>query len=201
VTWSAAQFAPLLEIGFLKEFLLMYRLFVAIDLPDEVKEYIANICFGVPGAKWVPKDQSHLTLRFIGEVDDNQYSQISYALSDVNASRFDLTLKGTGHFPPRNRPTVLWVGIEKNDEMMLLKNAIEDTLKAAGIPPEDRKFAAHITVARLDNTTPVRKVADFLSMNGLFKITTVPVDEFHLYSSVLTHSGAVHRKEATYKLL
>jgi RNA 2',3'-cyclic 3'-phosphodiesterase len=184
-----------------KERRKVYRLFVAVDFPAEVNEHIANICFGVPGAKWVPKDQSHLTLRFIGEVDDNQYSQIAYALSDVNASRFNITFSGTGHFPPRNRPTVLWVGIEKNDEMMLLKQSIEDCLKTTGIGPEDRKFAAHITLARLGKTTPVRKVADFLSANGLFKVADVPVQEFHLYSSILTPSGAVHRKEATYALL
>jgi len=179
----------------------MYRLFIAVDFPAEVNEHIANICFGVPGAKWVPKDQSHLTLRFIGEVDDNQYSQIAYALSDVNASRFNLSLRGTGHFPPRNTPTVLWVGIEENEAMMTLKEAIEDSLKSTGIGPEDRKYSAHITVARLGKNTPIRKVADFLSANGLFKIPDVPVDAFHLYSSVLTPSGAVHRKEASYPLL
>ena len=65
----------------------MYRLFIAIDFPDEVKDHIANICFGVPGAKWVPKDQSHLTLRFIGEVDDFYYSQIFEGLSGIMASR------------------------------------------------------------------------------------------------------------------
>jgi RNA 2',3'-cyclic 3'-phosphodiesterase len=184
-----------------KECRRVYRLFVAIDLPDEVKEHIANICFGVPGAKWVPKDQSHLTLRFIGEVDDNRYAQVSYALSEVIASGFDLTISGVGHFPPRNRPTVLWVGIEKNEEFIALKKEIDNALKTTEIAQEDRKFAAHITVARLGLHTPVHKVAEFLSVNGLFKITAVPVRQFHLYSSVLTPSGAVHRKETTYTLL
>lgn len=179
----------------------MYRLFIAIDFPDEVKDDIANICFGVPGAKWVPKDQSHLTLRFIGEVDDFYYSRIVESLSGITASRFDLSMKGVGYFPPRNNPRVLWVGIEKNEAVFQLRSAIEKELKEVGVAPEERKFSAHITVARLGPQTPLDKITGFLSANGLFKTNSVPVDAFHLYSSVLTPSGAVHRKEATYSLL
>ena len=179
----------------------MYRLFIAIDLPDLVKDAIANICFGVPGAKWVPKDQSHLTVRFIGEVDDYYYSRIVEGLENVTASRFDLSLKGVGYFPPRNKPKVLWVGIEKNEAMMDLRDAIEKELKAINLAPEERKFSPHITLARLGLQTPLSKVTGFLSANGLFKIESIPVGEFHLYSSVLTPSGAVHRLEATYTLL
>ena len=179
----------------------MYRLFIAIDFPDEVNDHIANVCFGIPGAKWVPKDQSHLTLRFIGEVDDFYYSQIDEGLSGIVAPRFDLSIKGVGYFPPRNKPKVLWVGIEKNEAIFDLRNAIEKELKGAGIAPEERKFSAHITVARLGLQTPLNKVTGFLSANGLFKIDSIPIEEFHLYSSVLTPSGAVHRKEATYELV
>jgi 2'-5' RNA ligase len=179
----------------------MYRLFIAIDLPDLVKDAIANICFGVPGAKWVPKDQSHLTVRFIGEVEDYYYSHIVEGLKSVTASRLDLSLKGVGYFPPRNKPRVLWVGMEKNEGMIDLRDAIEKELKEIGLAPEERKFSPHITLARLGLQTPLGKVTEFLSANSLFKIDSIPVDEFNLYSSILTPSGAVHRLETTYTLL
>ena len=91
----------------------MYRLFIAIDLPDLVKDAIANISFGVPGAKWCPKHQSHLTVRFIGEVEDHYYSRIVEGLEGITASRLDLSLKGVGYFPPRNKPRVLLGGYGK----------------------------------------------------------------------------------------
>ena len=178
----------------------MYRLFIAIDLPEIVSEHCANICFGVQGAKWVPKDQMHFTIRFIGEVDHAGYHAVSGGLSDVIASRFTIAMKGVGYFPPRNKPKVLWAGLEKNEALMNLRRSIEGALQQAGIEPEERKFAAHVTLARLSPNTPVRAIADFLSANGLFSEQSIPVDEFHLYSSVLTSDGAIHRKEATYRL-
>ena len=179
----------------------MYRLFIAIDFPDEIKDRLADICFGVWGAKWVPKEQMHLTIRFIGDVDEAGYHAVSSGLSDVNASRFSISLKGVGYFPPRNKPRVLWAGIEKNEMLMELRDFVESSLKESGIGPEERKFAAHITLARLSPNTPISAVTDFLSANGLFSTGAVPVDEFHLYSSVLQNTGAVHRREATYSLL
>jgi 2'-5' RNA ligase len=179
----------------------MYRLFIAIDFPDEIKDDLANICFGVQGAKWVPKEQMHLTIRFIGDVDEAQYHAVSSGLSDVNASGFDLRIKGVGHFPLRNQPRVLWAGIEKNEAFAELRDFVETSLRECGIAPEERKFAAHITLARLGPHTPLPGIMNFLSVNGLFSTGPLPVEEFHLYSSVLTDTGAIHRREATYELL
>jgi RNA 2',3'-cyclic 3'-phosphodiesterase len=179
----------------------MHRLFIAIDLPEEVKDHLANICFGVQGAKWVSKDQMHLTLRFLGDVSQSGYHGVSSCLSDVIASRFTMALKGVGFFPPRNKPKILWAGIEKNESLMELRRFIEAPLREIGIEPEERKFAAHITLARLDLRTPLHAITEFLSMNGLLRVEPIVVEEFHLYSSVLTDRGAIHTKEATYTLL
>jgi RNA 2',3'-cyclic 3'-phosphodiesterase len=179
----------------------MYRLFIAIDLPDEVKDHLANMCYGVPGAKWAPKDQMHLTIRFIGEVDDPGYQAVSEGLTDVTLSRFAISMKGVGYFPPRNQPKVLWAGLEKSEALMELRRCVETSLREAGIEPEERKFAAHVTLARLSPNTPLRAITDFLSANGLFSVPSVPIEEFHLYSSVLTNSGPIHRREASFGLL
>ena len=177
----------------------MIRLFVAIDFPEEIKEMLSRLCFGLPGARWVSEDQLHLTLRFIGEVDGGIFQDIRDGLGDIKADPLTLVLKGTGFFPPRKKPRVLWVGLQKNDLLVTLRNRIEGKLTALGLEPETRKFSPHITLARLKNT-PVSKVTRFLSSNNLFATPPFPVREFYLYSSFLTGKGAIHRREASYPL-
>src|SRR4051794_16389924 len=111
----------------------MYRLFVAIDLPETVKSQLSLITVGIPGARWVPDDQFHLTLRFIGEVDGVLYRDIKKALFDVNVEPFWLAINGLGYFPPRGRPNVLWGGVEKNDLLTRLRNKTESMLVQLGL--------------------------------------------------------------------
>lgn len=177
----------------------MTRLFVAIDLPGEIKKDLYSICYGVPGAKWVPEEQLHLTLRFIGEVDGGVFTDIKDALEDIRLDAFAMKLKGLGYFPPRKKPRVLWVGVEPKDSVTVLRNRVESRLVKLGLEPEQRKFSPHITIARLKDT-PVSKVTRFLEGNGLFATDTFPVSEFHLYSSVLTPKGAIHQLEVSYGL-
>jgi RNA 2',3'-cyclic 3'-phosphodiesterase len=179
----------------------MHRLFIAIDFPDDVRESLANMCFGVPGAKWVSKDQLHLTLRFVGDADDNLFADIADILHDVNASRFSLTLRGVGYFPPRRKPNVLWVGIEPCEPLAVLRDSIEKLLTELGLEPEERKYHPHLTLARLRPEAPIAKITGFLSAHNLFSAKNVPVNEFHLYSSVLMPAGAVHTIEESYGLI
>lgn len=178
----------------------MYRLFVAIDLPEGVRETLAGLCCGIPGARWVPKEQLHLTLRFIGEVDGAQFRDIRQGLAEIDLPSFPLGLKGLGCFPPRKAPRVLWVGVEPAEGGLIrLRNRVESTLVRLGLEPEHRKFAPHITLARLQDP-PLGRLTNFLSGNGLFAAEPFPVSEFHLYSSVLSAKGALHTIEASYRL-
>jgi 2'-5' RNA ligase len=177
----------------------MIRLFVAIDLPPDVKEHLAAICYGLAGARWIDLDQLHLTLRFIGEVDGSLYLDIKEILSTVKTKPFSLQLKGVGHFPPRKEPRVIWVGVEKNEALPRLRAKIETTLVKEGLPPEGRKYSPHITIARLKNTATV-KVGNFMAANSLFASEPFPVEKFYLYSSKLTPKGAIHIIEASYPL-
>jgi len=178
----------------------MPRLFVAIDLPAPVKERLTELCYGLPGAKWMPPEQLHLTLRFIGEVDGGLYREIRSALAEIATPPFTMGLKGLGCFPPRKQPRVLWVGIHPIAEPLLrLRNRLESTLVRLGLEPEHRKFAPHITLARL-RETPLPRLANFLAGNGLFAAAPFPVKEFHLYSSVLSPKGAIHTVEESYPL-
>jgi 2'-5' RNA ligase len=179
----------------------MHRLFIAVDFPDEVNETLANICFGIPGAKWVPKDQMHLTLRFIGDADDTMLSDIAEILENVNSSHFSLSLKGVGYFPPRRKPNVLWAGIEPSEGLMELRDSVESLLEELGLPGEERKYHAHVTLARLRQEAPLDKITGYLSAHGLFRTDATAITEFHLYSSILTGDGAVHTKEASFPLI
>ncbi|MEJ2033667.1 MAG: RNA 2',3'-cyclic phosphodiesterase [Deltaproteobacteria bacterium] len=177
----------------------MYRLFVAIDLPGEIKEKLGAMGFGIPGAKWVEPEQLHLTLRFIGEVDGGVFADIREALEGVQGEPFAMRLKGFGHFPPRKQPRVLWVGVEANEDLVRLRNRVEKAMVRVGLEPEHRKFSPHITLARLKET-PLKKLTNFFAGNALYVSSSFEVTEFYLYSSRLSPKGAIHTREETYLL-
>ena len=177
----------------------MIRLFVAIELPEAVKAELTRLGGGVPGAKWVSFENLHLTLRFIGEVDEDAASDIAAALGQIRAPSFDLVLSGVGQFSSARTPRVLWVGVEKNDSLVYLNTKVENALVRAGIAPERRRFSPHITLARL-RTASKPRINSFVSTNAMFTAGPVHVDSFILFSSFLGRNGAIHRPEAVYPL-
>lgn len=175
------------------------RLFVAIDVPEAQRRLLSLLCAGLPGARWVPGEQLHLTLRFIGEVDGGLFRDAHEALLSVRSPCFELRLEGLGHFPPRGAPRVVWAGLAASEHLRRLRAGVERALSQAGLPPEGRKFHAHVTLARLKNTPP-RRVADYLGRHATFATEPFLVEDFVLYSSVLGAGGAVHRAEERYAL-
>lgn len=174
------------------------RLFVAIDLPEEVTESLERICVGLPGARWNDPEQYHLTLRFIGEVDGLVYRDIEAGLAEVDFEPFTLSLQGFGHFPPRGEPKVLWAGVTPTDPIEPLRRAVDRVVNAAGVQPERRKFSPHVTVARFPYGAPIQRLQRFLAGHALYRSEPFLVESFHLYSSQLHHDGALHTLEASY---
>jgi len=136
----------------------MIRLFVALALPDAVADPIKLLQGGVPGARWMERDQLHLTLRFIGEVDGRDAAAIDDALSQVRAPRFTLELKGVGEFGGKT-PRALWAGVRVESEIVHLQRKVESALQRLGLEAEERKFKPHVTLARL-RAAPVGRVMD-----------------------------------------
>lgn len=169
----------------------MIRLFVAIDIPDDIRMLICGMGSSLPGARAVPTEQLHLTLKFIGDVENSMLSDINEALSTVLHAPFQMCLKKVGHFPPRGMPRVLWIGVEPTLEVTHLRNKVERALFQIGIPRENRKFSPHVTLARLKNS-PLKRVTQFLAGNSLLMTPDFKVDTFQLYSSTLTPKGAIH---------
>uniref|UniRef100_A0A831XML7 RNA 2',3'-cyclic phosphodiesterase n=1 Tax=Geobacter metallireducens TaxID=28232 RepID=A0A831XML7_GEOME len=175
------------------------RLFVAIDLPGDIRQSVADICRGVHGVRWLPPEQLHLTLRFIGEADDAVDAEIRRGLAAITSPPFPVSLQGVGCFPSPRRPRVLWVGVSGGEPLVQLQHDVETAVVAAGLPPEERPFSPHITLARLKDHRG-DDIAPFLARNASFASGPFTVDAFHLYSSILTAKGAIHRREASYPL-
>ena len=175
------------------------RLFVGIPFPDAVRERLAEMAGGIPGARWTPVDNFHLTVRFIGEVDRGGYEDVLGALSLVRAPGFDLTLSGIDQFGKGEKARVLWIGVGKNPALIHLHDRVESALVRAGLEPEGRKYAPHVTLARLDRAPPDRLGA-FVQMNHLARIGPLSVEHFTLFSSWPGGEGPTYEVEAEFPL-
>jgi RNA 2',3'-cyclic 3'-phosphodiesterase len=176
----------------------MLRLFVGIGFPPELKLQLSLLCSGVPGAKWVDPGNFHLTLRFIGEIGEDVAADVDDALSRVRARRLTLQIAGTGVFG--DKPRSLWAGIERSPELVGLRDKIEQALIRVGLPPEQRKFAPHVTLARFRDP-PREKLRDFLAAHARFRADPLPVVGFSLIASFQTKAGSIYEDQADYPLL
>ena len=177
----------------------MLRLFVGIGFPPELKLRLSLLCSGIPGAKWVDPGNFHLTLRFIGEIGEDIAADVDEALCRLRARRFTIQVAGTGVFGGE-KPRSLWAGVERTPELVGLRDKIETALIRAGLPPESRKFAPHVTLARLRNP-PLDKLRQFLSAHAQFRAEPLAVEGFSLIASFQTKAGSVYEDQAEYPLL
>ena len=177
----------------------MLRLFIAIALPDALRQRLGGLCAGLPGVRWVAPENMHLTLRFVGEVGLDQAQDIDAALAAVHAPRFSLQLEGVGIFGKPRKARAVWVGAGQNEALRHLQRKVDVAVTRAGVEPEARKFSPHVTLARLRGVSPTR-LERYVVDHAAFWAPPVPVEKFVLYSSDLTASGAVHTPEAEYPL-
>ena len=175
------------------------RLFVAIPLPEAIRDDLARLCRGVPGARWTPAENMHLTLRFLGEVDPPMRTDIISELGRLEAAPFEMTLKGVGSFGKGRFQRVLWAGIEETPALFALQKKVETALTRVGFDREKRKFHPHLTLARLKEA-PKERVIRFLADHALYASAGIPVTRFTLYSSHLSQAGAIHSVEAEFPL-
>ncbi|MBM3491103.1 MAG: RNA 2',3'-cyclic phosphodiesterase [Alphaproteobacteria bacterium] len=175
------------------------RLFVAIPLPEDVRVGLAMLAGGVPGAGWVPADNLHLTLRFLGEVDGRQFEEVCLGLGRVGGDAFPLELSGVGHFGDRRQARVLWAGVRPSEALARLRGRVERNLEDCGLPREERRFHPHVTLARLRGA-PVERVGRFFIEHSRYASRRFLVDGFTLFSSHPGHGQSIYRPEAEYPL-
>jgi RNA 2',3'-cyclic 3'-phosphodiesterase len=175
------------------------RLFVALALPDGVVARINLMCSGIPGARWVEPANMHITLRFIGEVDEPAAEEINYHLSRIDMPAFGLELKGLGTFGQGHKARALWVGVSPTPALLHLQGKVESAIVRAGQPPEGRKFTPHISLARFNRADPNR-LQSFIEGNSLFRAGPWTVDRFTLFESKMGKGGSVYTPLADYDL-
>ena len=158
------------------------RLFVALSLPEDIREQLSSLTGGLPGARWVPPENYHITLRFIGNVHNGHAEDVDDALMALRGKSFEVALKGLGVFCEGTKPTSLWAGVVR-----------------AGFKPEKRKFTPHVTLARFKHD-PGPKLHEIMSHYALFRTQPFQVQDFVLYSSFLSHTGAIYEPERIYEL-
>jgi len=176
----------------------MLRLFVGIEFPPELKLRLSLLCTGIAGARWVDPGNLHLTLRFIGEIAEDVAADVDEALAQLRARRFTLQLAGTGVFGG-NRPHTLWLGVERDPDLILLHDRIELALIRVGLMPEPRRFAPHVTLARLRDPV-LDQLGHYLAAHARFRADPLPVEHFSLIASFPTKAGSVYEDQADYKL-
>jgi 2'-5' RNA ligase len=177
----------------------MIRLFVALELPVAIRERLAGLGGGVPGARWTEVQNLHLTIRFIGEVENGLLPDIDAALAGVSAPTFDLVLDGVGQFGSGSRSRILWAGVERNDALFHLNQKVESALVRAGLPAEERRYSPHVTLARLHNA-PQERVGRFMQERGLFRAGPIPIEHFTLFESRPGRGGPVYDPLRDYPL-
>ena len=176
------------------------RLFVGIELPWALRHRLTALATaGIQGARWVPPENYHLTLRFIGEVPPHVAEEIDLALAALRGKRLDLTLAGVGTFSKGGRANTLYVGVDRNPRLEHLQNKIETALQRVGLEPERRRYQPHVTLARIDNA-PEFKLVAFVQAHNLFRAETFSVDHFTLFSSQLGKERSVYTMEVEYEL-
>ena len=177
---------------------MTHRLFVAIRPPLQVRELLMREMHGVEAARWQDDGQLHLTLRYAGELDRHQANDLAEALGKIAFDRFDLALRGTGAFERKGKVHTLWAGVDRSDPLDRLQSRIERICQTVGLPPEHRKFAPHVTLARLNASSG--SVAPFLARTGGTSFGAWQVDGFGLYESHLRAGGSLYQEVEHYPL-
>ena len=176
------------------------RVFVGIPLPENISERLGGLCSGLPRARWVSPENMHVTLRFIGEVDDVVAEDVDAALSQIRMPTFPISVSNLGCFERGRKVHTIWAGIEDGDIIGRLHEKVEIALIRAGFEPEGRKFKPHITLARIRGGVPARRIGEYMQACGGFFAGPFAVDHFTLFRSHLGRGGAYYETLVDYPL-
>jgi 2'-5' RNA ligase len=179
------------------------RLFVALDLSEPVRATLSTFCEKLrrafPAARWVRPEGIHVTLKFIGEVNQDRVGPIQAALERIHSDApVELHFHGTGFFPNERRPRVFWVGIEASPNLTQIASEVESQLEPLGIPRESREFRPHLTLARIEESRDIDKLRTALQEAGPQEFGTIRTFEMYLYESKISRGGAQYPRVATF---
>ncbi len=160
----------------------MLRLFVALPIPDNIALLMSGLQNGVDGAKWSPSENFHVTLRFLGDLEDMGTRDVDVALGDIRVAPFELSLSGVGSFG-HDTPHALWVGLAANTHLLKLQKSCERACRSAGLEPDPSVYTPHATICYLPRHQEWPPIAQYQQRHALFKSPSWTADRFYLYSS------------------
>jgi 2'-5' RNA ligase len=181
------------------------RSFIAIELPDEVKETVAIIIKRLRPAqyryvKWVAPAGIHLTIKFLGNISSDQIPKITDIMKTAagRVPPLELRLGGLGMFPNEQRPRVIWVALEGNTEpLAVMQREIEKALEPLGFAPENRALTSHLTLGRVrDNASPEerKEIGSVVKEKKIDYDASFTLKELSLMKSTLTPTGAIYNR-------
>ena len=175
------------------------RSFIAVELPDHIRQAILNIQnrlkSNIKGIKWVLPDKIHLTLRFLGDLDKSEIEAVKEAIDTAagTGSPFLLSARGIGAFPGLTRPRIIWIGLGGGlVSLSELYLNLENQLEAAGVIREERKFKAHLTIGRVKGKVDTVRLVESIKSFKDFEIGTFSVNQIILFKSDLKPAGPVY---------
>ena len=176
----------------------MPRLFAALEIPKDVAQSLSLLRGGLQGARWIDVENYHITLRFIGDVDERTADDVLDAFDHVAKQNFELQLNGVNVFGSK-KPRAIYADVNPSNELNSLQSCLDSQCRRIGIMPDGRKFIPHVTLARLRHVNPFA-VSDYLNARSNFKSATFHVSEFVVMSSRNSRGGGPYVVEERYPL-
>lgn len=186
------------------------RCFIAIDIDDQIRKGLSDlqdelrkkVDIRKGDVKWVRPELTHLTLKFLGEIKDEQAVEVCNITKDVACrhKRFELDIESVGHFGGRSA-RVMWIGSgQGSDRLLQLQEDLEQQLDLAGWPKDAREFSAHLTLCRIRNSKAGQELGQLSGQYQDYKLGTMPAYEVSVYQSELTPQGPIYTTLGSYAL-
>ncbi len=173
-------------------FIFMIRTFISIDVPvtEELRSVLESLK-KIDGVRVTPENQSHLTLKFLGDTDEKKVEKLCSALKESLAGNgsFDVVIQGAGAFPNERNPRVVWLGVKDPERLIELTDAVDSTVKELNIKADDKMFSPHLTLGRINGRCDLK---EFFKENGGKVFGSFRCDHVDVMKSVLTPKGAIH---------
>lgn len=184
---------------------MMLRSFIAVEIPAELQRAIASHTAALqkalpkPLIRWVPPQNVHLTLKFLGDVSPANLERLAEALKVEAAVHepFPISLGGLGAFPSARRARVIWIGLDAPADLGALQRGVEAAAARLGYGPEERPFSPHLTIGRVGQSASAsdqQRIRAALEATTIGALGTARVDAVHIFKSDLQPSGAVYTR-------
>src|SRR5881394_1662746 len=171
------------------------RLFVSLELPESVRQHLAEMNPHLRGVRWLEPRQMHLTLSFLGNASSEIQETLMEKLRAISWRSFFLPLVGLGTFPSKGWPKIVWIGVGTgHPHLFQLHKRVQEAALAAGLEPDLRSFHPHVTLARCRDVSP-QTIRPFLKSHAAFDAGRIHVESFRLNSSQLMPAGSVYTTE------